>query len=203
MDAGSLAMPRRIVSPPPALAAPPVSNTRLAMVVVIAGESMLFAGLIGMFLVFRLSRPWPPADLPRLPLGMTFLNTLVLFASAVPMSRALGAVRRDDRPTLVRALGLTALLGTTFLSVQGLEWVRLVRHGLTLGSSMYGATFYVLIGCHGVHLLIAVLWLAVTAILAARGLFRAARHAALEMCAIYWYFVCALWVVLFPLVYLY
>ncbi len=203
MDAGSLAMPRRIVSPPPALAAPPVSNTRLAMVVVIAGESMLFAGLIGMFLVFRLSRPWPPADLPRLPLGLTFLNTLVLFASALPMSRALGAVRRDDRPTLVRMLGLTALLGTTFLSVQGLEWVRLVRHGLTLGSSMYGATFYVLIGCHGVHLLIAVLWLAVTAILAARGFFRAARHAALEMCAIYWYFVCALWVVLFPLVYLY
>ena len=45
--------------------------------------------------------------------------------------------------------------------------------------------------------------LLVTAILAARGVFRAAHHAALEMCAIYWYFVCALWLVLFPLVYLY
>src|SRR5207247_10479034 len=99
-------------------------------------ESLLFAGLTGSYLRFRLSRPWPPAALPRLPLGMTFLNTLVLFASAVPMTRALGAVRRDDRRTLVRALALTALLGTTFLAVQGLEWVRLVRHGLTLGSSM-------------------------------------------------------------------
>jgi len=203
MDAGSLVVPRRIVPPAAATAAPPLSNTRIAMVVVIAGESMLFAGLIGMYLVFRLSRQWPPADLPRLPLGLTFLNTLVLFASAVPMTRALGAVRRDDRPALVRALALTALLGTTFLAVQGLEWVRLVRHGLTLGSSMYGAAFYTLIGCHGVHVLVAVLWLAVTAILAARGVFRASRHAALEMCAIYWYFVCALWLVLFPLVYLY
>src|SRR5207245_567995 len=82
----------------------------------------------------------------RLPLGMPVLHTLVLFASAVPMPRALGAVRRDDRRTLVRALALTVLLGTTFLAVQGLEWVRLVRHGLTLGSSMYGAAFYTLIG---------------------------------------------------------
>ena len=202
-DAGSLAMSRRIARPGATPAGPAVSNTRLAMIVVITGETMLFAGLIGMYLVFRLSRPWPPADLPRLPLGLTVLNTLVLFASAVPMTRALGAVGRDDRPALVRALALTTLLGTTFLAVQGLEWVRLLRHGLTLGSSMYGACFYVLIGCHGVHVLVAVLWLAVTAILAARGVFRAARHAALEMCGMYWYFVCALWVVLFPLVYLY
>ncbi len=203
MDAGSLAMPRRIGSPPAERAAPPVSNARLAMIVLIAGESMLFAGLIGTYLVFRLSQAWPPPDLPRLPLGMTFLNTLVLFASVVPLTRALGAVRRDDRTALVRGLGTTALLGTTFLAVQGFEWVRLVRHGLTLGSSMYGATFYVLIGCHGAHVLIAVLWLGVTTLLAARGAFRAAHHTALEMCAIYWYFVCAVWVVLFPLVYLY
>src|SRR2546427_11899951 len=119
------------------------------------------------------------------------------------MPRPLVYVRRDDRRALVRALALTALLGTTYLTVQGLEWVRLVRHGLTLGSSMYGAAFYTLIGCHGVHGLVAVLWLAVTAILAARGVFRAARPAALEMCAIYRYFVCALWLALLPLGYLY
>lgn len=203
VDAGSLAMPRRIARQAVSPSAPAVSNTRLAMIVVITGESMLFAGLIGTFLVFRLSRPWPPADLPRLPLGMTFLNTLVLFASALPMTRALSAVRRDDQRTLIRSLALTALLGTAFLAVQGAEWIRLVRHGLTLGSSMYGATYYTLIGCHGAHVLIAVLWLTITALVATRGVFRATRHAALEMCAIYWYFVCALWVVLFPLVYLY
>jgi heme/copper-type cytochrome/quinol oxidase subunit 3 len=202
-DAGSLAMPRRSVPLVVRETAPPVSNARIAMLVVIAAESMLFAGLIGMYLVFRLSRPWPPADLPRLPIGLTTVNTLILFASALPMSRALGALRRGDRRLVARALALTALLGTLFLAVQGVEWVRLLRHGLTLGGSMYGATFYVLIGCHGVHVLAAVTWLAVTAVLAARGAFRTGRHAALEMCAMYWYFVCALWVVLFPLVYLY
>ena len=204
MDAGTLAMPRRIAPPAATTAAPPVSNTRIAMIVVIAGESMLFAGLIGMYLVFRLSaREWPPANLPRLPLGMTAANTLVLFASVMPLRRALRAVRRDDRGTLVHGIQRTALLGALFLAVQGLEWARLLRHGLTLGGSMYGATFYALIGCHGVHVLAAVTWLAVVALLARRGAFQARRHAGLEMCAIYWYFVCALWVVLFPLVYLY
>jgi cytochrome c oxidase subunit 3 len=174
------------------------------MLVVIGAEMMLFAGLIGAFLVFRLSaKEWPPATLPRLPLAMTTLNTVILFASLVPLTNALRAVRRDDRARLVRAIALTAVLGAVFLGVQGAEWVRLVHHGLTLGSGTYGATFYVLIGCHGVHVLIAVTWLAVVALLARGGAFRPAHHAGLEMCAMYWYFVCALWAVLFPLVYLY
>jgi heme/copper-type cytochrome/quinol oxidase subunit 3 len=103
----------------------------------------------------------------------------------------------------VGSLVTTAVLGATFLLVQGFEWIRLVHHGLTLGSGTYGATFYVLIGCHAVHVLAAVGWLAVTTVLARGGAFRAARHAALEMCGVYWYFVCALWLVLFPLVYVY
>ena len=204
MDAATLAMPRRNLRTAAPEAAPAISNARLAMLVLIAGESMLFAGLIGMYLVFRLSaHEWPPPNLPRLPLGMTIANTLVLFASVLPLRRALRAVRRDDRTTLVRGVQGTAFLGALFLAVQGIEWTRLVRHGLTLGGSMYGATFYTLIGCHGLHVLAAVTWLAVVALLARRGAFQARRHAGLEMCAIYWYFVCALWVVLFPLVYLY
>jgi cytochrome c oxidase subunit 3 len=180
-----------------------VSNARLAMVALVMAESMLFAGLIGTYLVFRLSAPtWPPGDLPRLPLGMTLVNSLVLFASVVPMARAIGAVRRDDLRALARTISSTTALGVTFLAIQGLEWLRLVGHGLTLGGSMYGATFYTLIGCHACHVLAAVAWLAVTAVLARRGRFTAARHAPLEMCALYWYFVCGLWALLFPLVYI-
>jgi heme/copper-type cytochrome/quinol oxidase subunit 3 len=203
MDAGTLAMPRRAIGPPSRDVAPAVSNTRIAMLVVIAGETMLFAGLVGMYLVFRLSRPWPPPDLPRLPLALTTVNTFVLLASAWPMTRALRATRRVAPRTVTRGVALTALLGALFLAVQGAEWVRLLHHGLTLGGSMYGATFYVLIGCHGAHVLIALAWVAVMAALLARRPLTPRRRAVLEMCGMYWYFVCALWVFLFPLVYLY
>jgi cytochrome c oxidase subunit 3 len=121
----------------------------------------------------------------------------------VPKVWALGAVRRDDAAAVARNLRLTAMLGSLFLVVQGIEWVRLVRHGLTMGSSVYGGTFYVVIGCHAFHVLTAVAWLVVVTMLAARGVFTARRHDGLEMCGMYWFFVSGLWAVLFPLVYLY
>src|SRR5262249_24301151 len=127
---------------------------------VVAAEFMFFTGLIGAFIVFRGAAPnWPPPDLPRLPIGITAANTVVLLASLVPMTRALRAIRRDDRLAAARHVLVTAALGTTFLAVQGLEWVRLVQHGLTLSSGTYGGIFYVLIGCHGLHVLVAVVWL--------------------------------------------
>ena len=200
MTAGTLAMPRR----PPIERVPPIASTRIAMIALITTELMLFAGLIGMYLVIRLSaQTWPPAGQPRLPLLVTTLNSLVLFGSLVPMTAALRGVARGDRARTFRALALTTVLGVTFLLVQGIEWTRLVHHGLTLASSQYGGAFYVLIGCHALHVLAAVVWLAAVTALAWRGRWRPAAHAGLEMCAIYWFFVAALWAGLFPLVYLY
>jgi cytochrome c oxidase subunit 3 len=201
---GTLAMPRHALRGTPRAADPsPVSNARLAILIVITAEIMFFTGLVGAYIVFRLAaKDWPPADLPRLPIGVTAVNTVVLLASIVPMARALRAIRADDRLGAARFALWTALLGTAFLAIQGFEWVRLVRHGLTLSSGTYGGIFYVLIGCHGLHVLVAVAWLLAVAALARRGRFTAERHAALETCALYWYLVCGLWAFLFPLVYL-
>ena len=200
MTTASLAMPQRR----PAERVPPIPSTRIAMVAVMTSELMLFAGLVGMYLVVRLSvATWPPADQPRLPIVVTALNTLVLFGSLVPMTTALRAIGRDERDRAARALALTTAMGVGFLAVQGFEWTRLVHHGLTLASSQYGGSFYVLIGCHAVHVLAAVVWLVAVTVLTRRGRFTARRHAGLEMCGIYWYFVAGLWAFLFPLVYLY
>jgi cytochrome c oxidase subunit 3 len=191
----------------PPVAVPPrpiVSNARLAAVLIIVGESMLFAGLVGMYLVFRLStETWPPPELPRLPVLVTALNSLVLFASVVPMHRALQAVRRDDLVAATRLAAVTGLLGLLFLAIQGFEWVRLVSHGLTLQKGQYGGSFYVLIGCHALHVFVALLWVVAVTVLAERRRFSAARHDGFEMCTLFWYFVSALWAGLFPLVYLY
>lgn len=200
MSAGTLAMPRQ----PPLERVPPVPPTRIAMAALIMSETMLFAGLIGMYLVVRLSHAeWPPADQPRLPLFVTALNTGVLFGSLWPMTRALRAIQRGDRAAAAHALTWTTLAGAAFLAVQGAEWTRLVHHGLTLASSQYGGAFYVVIGCHALHVLAAVVWLAIVTVLARLGRFDASAHAGIEMCTIYWYFVCGLWAFLFPLVYLY
>ena len=180
----------------------PLSNARIAVVTLLVAETMFFSGLIGAYLVFRVGTPvWPPPNLPRLPLAVTWINTLVLMASGFTMVSAVRAARRDDQRALRRGVAVTALLGLTFLAVQGSEWARLIHHGLTISTGMYGATFYTLIGTHAAHVVGAVLWLGIVWRWAGQGQFTDGRDGALEACAIYWIFVCTLWVALFALVY--
>ncbi len=190
--------------PPAASREPVVSNARLGLLMFLAAEAMFFAGLIGAFLVFRLGSPvWPPPFQPRLPIAVTGVNTVVLLASGLTVRLALKAVRLGNTAGLVRYVWSTLLLGAVFLAVQGFEWVRLIRFGLTVSSGVYGSTFYTLIGCHGLHVLGAVLWLSVVGIQARKGRFTRQSHAGVETCAMYWTFVVALWPILYGLVYLY
>jgi cytochrome c oxidase subunit 3 len=169
----------------------------------LAAEAMLFSGLIGSFLVYRLGAAfWPPPGLPELPIAITWVNTFVLLSSAVTMFLAVQAVRKNRQQMLKRYLVITAILGSTFLAVQGSEWVRLISHGLRISSGTYGATFYTLIGCHATHVVGAVIWLLCVVVMAVRGRYNKFNYTSVEVCAIYWYFVCAVWPVLFALVYL-
>lgn len=182
---------------------PLISSARLGLFLFLAAETMLFGGLIGAFLVFRFGSPsWPPSGMPKLPVLVTAINTVVLFGSCWPAARGLRAIRRGDRAGLRQGLTMTCLLGAVFLLVQGSEWVRLVEYGLRLSSGPYGSTFYVLIGFHAFHVLGAVLWLMAVYAGTLRQRFSAQRHAAVELSVFYWYFVSAVWAVLFPLVYL-
>ncbi len=169
----------------------------------LVAETMFFAGLIGAYLVFRVgSVVWPPPGLPALPLVVTWANTVVLFLSGGTMVWALRAVRRGDLRSLRRGLLVTALLGAVFVLVQGSEWVGLVRHGLRASSGPYGSTFYTLIGSHAAHVVGAILWVFYVLAMTLRGEYSMGSHNGVEVCAVYWLYVCALWGVLFGMVYL-
>lgn len=191
--------------------APPVrpevpfgNNAWLAVLMFLGAEAMFFAGLIGAFIVFRLGSPvWPPPFQPRLPLGVTGVNTVILVVSAVTMRIALRAVRGGALAKVIRWLALTAVLGAMFLLIQSYEWVRLIHFGLTVSSSVYGGLFYTLIGFHALHVLGALIWLFVVFVQARRGRFSKEKYVGLQTCAMYWTFVVALWPILYGLVYLY
>jgi heme/copper-type cytochrome/quinol oxidase subunit 3 len=182
---------------------PLLDNALLGTLFLIGGELMFFAGLVSAFWVLRLAAPvWPPPLQPRLPVGVTGLNTLVLLGSSVAVAAGARALGRGDRRAVVRRLGLAAGLGTLFLVVQGTEWARLVHFGLTMTSGAYGATFYTLIGTHALHVAGALVWLAVTLHGVMRGRLTAARSAPLRASALYWHFVVGLWPILYVSVYL-
>jgi heme/copper-type cytochrome/quinol oxidase subunit 3 len=181
---------------------PPVASLYIAILLFIGAEIMFFAGLIGAFIVFRFgSTIWPPPLQVRLPVEVTGVNTGILLFSACTMFRSWKAANRGDLKKLSQGLWITAVLGTVFLAVQGYEWMRLLGFGLSM-SGVYGATFFTIIGCHGLHVFAALCWLLVVLRMARAGRFSVRRHFALDLCGMYWAFVVVLWPVLYTLVYL-
>lgn len=183
---------------------PILSNARLAVIMLLGAELMFFAGLIGAFLVFRLSaQVWPPPFQPRLPLGVTGVNTVILLFSALTVHWAVGAARSGAIAGIARHLAWTAILGTAFLLIQGYEWLRMIHFGLTTSSSVYGGLFYTLIGAHGVHVIGGLIWLSAVLWQSKRGRFTKKDFVGVQTTRMYWTFVVALWPVLYGLVYLY
>ncbi|MDZ7362565.1 MAG: heme-copper oxidase subunit III [candidate division KSB1 bacterium] len=181
----------------------PINGSVLGLLIFLGTEAMFFAGLISAFLILRAGGGvWPPAGQPRLPVEVTAINTLILLFSAYTMHRATLAVRSDNQKTLVNWLAVTGALGTIFLGVQGTEWLRLVNYGLTLTSGNYGATFYTLIGAHGLHVLAAVIVLSIVFTRALSKKYSAQNFNGLELCRLYWFFVVGIWPLLYGLVYL-
>lgn len=180
-------------------ARPVVPSAVIGTAVFLFTEVMLFCGLISAYLVLRQQAPmWPPFDQPRLPVAVTAVNTAVLLASGLAVSRARSAGRdRDDEvgPEARRWLGVALGLGAVFVAVQGFEWTRLVAHGLTLSSSVYGGCFYTIIGAHALHVVAAIAVLA----WARRSVRTDGGLRALRM---YWWFVVGIWPVLYAAVYL-
>jgi len=191
--------------PPPVRPNAPIgSNAWLGIVMLLGAETMFFAGLIGAFLVYRLSSSvWPPPFQPRLPTGITGINTVVLIASAVTMRLSIHANQHGDGARLIRWLSWTASLGAIFLLIQGFEWVRLIHFGLTVSSSVYGGLFYTIIGFHALHVFGGLIWLVIVWLKARSGAFTKEKFVGLQICAMYWVFVVALWPALYGLVYLY
>jgi cytochrome c oxidase subunit 3 len=182
----------------------PIHNARLGMIMFLGAETMLFAGLIGAFLVFRVANQvWPPLMFPRLPVVVTLINTLFLLYSAVTMWQARRAMRQGLQARSVMFLLYTTVLGVVFLGIQGYEWAKLIGVGLTLSSGVYGATFYILIGAHALHVFGAVSWLVVVLLRAWKGYYRPRRDVGMAVCGMYWFYVVGLWPVLYWLVYLY
>ena len=182
----------------------PLSNAKLGILILLGAETMLFVGLIGAFLVFRMGNvTWPPLSLAniQLPRLVTGINTALLIISGFTMFQALRAIQSDRVKQLRIFLIFTGVLGLLFLVIQGSEWIQLVGKGLTLQSGVYGAIFYVLIGCHAVHVFGAVIWLAIVIGMAITGRFTSVHHTGVETCTIYWIYVVALWPILYFLVY--
>jgi cytochrome c oxidase subunit 3 len=134
--------------------------------------------------------------------GLPALNTLILLTSGVTITIAHHALRARSRGMLTVFLALTFLLGFTFVFLQATEYGEAYRElGLRLSTGIYGSTFFMLTGFHGLHVTIGAIMLTVIWLRVLKGHFTPDRHFAFEAVAWYWHFVDVVWLGLFIFVY--
>jgi len=136
--------------------------------------------------------------------GIPFINTLILLSSGVTVTLAHYALLKNERIRLVSWLFATVLLGFVFVWLQVGEYKEAYQElGLTLGSGIYGSTFFMLTGFHGLHVTLGAIMLLVIALRCARGHFNPEQHFGFEAVAWYWHFVDVVWLGLFIFVYVF
>ena len=134
--------------------------------------------------------------------SVPLLNTLILLTSGVTLTIAHHALKAGNRTQLLIWLGVTVLLGALFLFYQVEEYVHAYRDlNLTLGSGVYGSTFFMLTGFHGLHVTLGTIMLAVIWFRCLKGHFSKDDHFGFEAVAWYWHFVDVVWLALFLFVY--
>lgn len=135
--------------------------------------------------------------------GLPFVNTLLLLSSGVTCTWAHHGLLAKKRDQLIKGLIATVSLGFLFVICQAIEYHEAYTEmGLTLGTGIYGSTFFMLTGFHGLHVCIGAIILSVVLFRSWKGHFKPENHFAFEAAAWYWHFVDVVWLGLFIFVYL-
>lgn len=176
------------------------SSPVMGMVLFVAGEAMFFSALFGAYLSVRTSASvWPPKSIgvPQLPIPSAL--TAILVTSSVVLQFGVAAIRRGRPATFERLLGLTILLGLSFLALQGFDYSQLT---FGIKDGIYPSLFYVMTGLHMAHVVGGVVLLAIVMTQSVTGQISPVRHEPVEAAAIYWHFVDVVWIGLYTAFYL-
>ena len=134
--------------------------------------------------------------------GLPALNTLILLSSGATVTWAHFALKQNNRRNLIRGLLATVVLGFLFVILQATEYIHAYKEmNLTLGSGIYGSTFFMLTGFHGLHVTLGAIMLTVILMRSIQGHFTPEHHFGFEAAAWYWHFVDVVWLGLFIFVY--
>lgn len=149
--------------------------------------------------VVELGSTWPPIGiLPFNAFEVPFLNTLILLSSGVTVTWAHHALMAGNHQESVNSLLITIILGLYFTALQGLEYY---EASFRMADRVYGSTFFIATGFHGLHVIVGTLFLSVCFLRLKKQQFRPSHHFGFEAAAWYWHFVDVVWLFLFVTIY--
>lgn len=181
------------------------AGMRWGIILFIVSEVLFFFSFFWAFFhsrlapVVELGRIWPPRGVvPLDPFSVPLLNTIILLSSGVSVTYAHHRILSGKGLQLDFSLAATVLLGIYFTEVQAEEYI---NAPFSLADSVYGRTFFVATGFHGLHVIVGTIFLYVCLFRARAGQFSAEHHFGFEAAAWYWHFVDVVWLFLFTFIY--
>ena len=181
-----------------------VTNAKLGIWCFLASEVMLFGGLFSAYILLRTGAPsWPRgSELLNVPLAT--LNTLILITSSVTMVMSWASLAMNDFKKYRRYMGLTILLGLSFLAVKSFEYAHKFEHHHFPATSTFYAIYFTLTGLHGIHVLAGIV-VNTYFLFPGSALWKTDPEqftGRIECAGLYWHFVDLVWIFLFPVLYL-
>ncbi len=186
----------------------PESWGKMGMWVFLAGDAMSFGTLLAGYGAIRFGMgDWPvPAEV--LGTGLSGFMTFLLICTSVTMVWGLAAAQHGDTEGFRKWIGLTIIGGVLFLILQAYEWTHFIN-GLGLGftrnpygSPLFGTTFFVITGFHGMHVTGGVLYLLCIWLKGRNGALSGENANVVEIAGLYWHFVDLVWIMVFTFIYL-
>ncbi len=179
-----------------------LDHRKILMWVFLASDCLFFGALISTYMVYRSNVPVGPGPADLFDIPYTSVSAFVLLMSSLTMVLALAALQRGNSRQARWWLLATALQGAVFLGGQFYEFNLFVDEGLTITTSVFGTSFFVLTGFHGTHVAIGVFMLLTLVGASYMGRLKPKHHLTVELVGLYWHFVDIVWIVIFTVVYL-
>jgi cytochrome c oxidase subunit 3/cytochrome o ubiquinol oxidase subunit 3 len=177
-------------------------SVKLGMWLFLSSETLLFGALIAGYVLYRGRSETGPYPNDVFDIPYTSVSAFVLLASSLTMVLALAAAQHRDRGRMRLWLLTTAMLGMIFVGGQVFEFTRFYEEGLSLTVNLFGTTFFVLTGFHGVHVTVGILMLLTLVGLSFADRLPDDQAFPVEMVGLYWHFVDIVWIAIFTIVYL-
>ncbi len=186
-----------------------VPQGRLAMWTLIAGELMIFGGLICCYLLYRIRYPEWSIQAEHTSTLIGAINTVVLLISSFTVVKAHEAANKKDLQKITMWLSISIAGGFIFLFDKGIEYYHEITHGLTFTSphllkendtigSLFWSFYYLMTGLHGLHVIAGMVIMFVIMLQARKG----KNLHQVELAGMYWHMVDLIWIFLFPLLYI-
>jgi len=165
-------------------------------------DCILFGTLFATYIVLRGNTDAGPTAGELFTMPLIIAETFILLTSSFTSGLAVLAMNRGDKKGLIAWLAVTALLGAAFISLEITEFVHLVGEGATLSMSAFLSAFYTLVGTHGAHVSLGLVWMIALMIQLKRYGITPVTKRKVNVISLYWHFLDVVWIFVFTVVYL-